>query len=60
MKVSLHLPEAAEYRIGAVRYEVRAIFPEEGPALRDKVERLLFEKAQAICTFDRENTSAVK
>ncbi|MCI8620163.1 MAG: hypothetical protein HFG44_08890 [Oscillospiraceae bacterium] len=61
MKVSLHLPEAAEYRIGAVRYEVRAVFSEEGPALRDKIERLLSEKVQkAVCTFDGKNISAVK
>lgn len=40
------LPQSANYTVGAVRYEVQAVFSNEGPALDEKVKNLLRKMAQ--------------
>ena len=40
------LPQSANYTVGAVRYEVRAVFSNEGLPLDEKVRNLLRKMAQ--------------
>ena len=61
MKNSSDLPDVTRYRIGAVCYKIRAVFPEEGSTLQEKMVQLLSEKARdAVCTFDKGDVPTVE
>lgn len=58
----IELPSQANYKVGAVTYQVIAFFDAEKPSIQNKVKQLLIGgiKNNSICTFANGQDSNVE